>query len=139
MALMMNRELVTDPLDHEDLWSDLRSNIELLTACGYSRVSVFFGFAWGKHIYPDQWHDMPMSLMELEKQIMGAEEKGFGMLGSDNVYFTLTDLPLRLSYSHESDIHLSYAREDDIVTRIRERWLSLGWLTGTLKSRDYNR
>ena len=135
----MNRELVTDPLGHEDLWSDLRTNIELLTACGYSRVLAFFGFAWGKHIYADQWHDIPTSLMELEKQIVGAEEKGFGALGSDNVYFTLTDLPLRLSYSYESEIHLSYAREDDIVTRIRERWFSQEWLTETLKSKNYDR
>ena len=139
MELAMNRELVTDPLDREDLWSDLRANIELLTACGHSRILAFFGFAWGKHIYPDQWYDMPMSLIELERQIVEAEEKGFGLLGSDNVYFTLTDLPLKLSYSYESDIHLSYALKDDIVTRIRERWLSRGWLIETLKSGSYNR
>ena len=135
----MNRELVTDPLDREDLWADLKTNIELLSASGYSRVLAFFGFAWGKHIYPDQWHDMPMSLAELEEQIMRAEEKGFGSLGSDNLYFTLADLPLRLSYSHESDIHLSYVREDDIVTQIRERWFEQGWLTETLKSGNYDR
>ena len=139
MELAMNRELVTDPLDHEDLWSDLRANIELLTACGYSRGLAFFGFAWGRHIYTDQWHDMPMSLMELEKQIAGAEEKGFGSLGTDNVCFTLADLPLRLSYSYESDIHLSYALEDEMVILIRDRWLSQGWLTETLKSKNYNR
>ena len=139
MVLTMNRELVTDPLDREDLWSDLRANIELLTACGYLRALAFFGFAWGRHIYPGQWYDMPMSLKELEKQIVLAEEEGLGLLGSDNVYFTLADLPLRLSYSHESDIHLSYAREDDIVKRIRERWLSQDWLTETLKSRNYDR
>jgi hypothetical protein len=121
------------------LWSDLRANIELLGARGHSRVMAFFGFAWGRHIYTDQWHDMPMSLWELEKQIVEAEEKGFGKLGSDNVYFTLTDLPLRLSYSYERDIHLSYGREDDIVTQIRERWLSQGWLSETLRSRNYDR
>lgn len=139
MEPAMNRELVTDPLAREDLWSDLRINIELLTASGHSRVLAFFGFAWGRHIYPDQWHDLPMSLLELEKQIVRAEEKGFGLLGSDNVYFTPTDLPLKLSYSFESDIHLSYAREDDIAARIRERWLSQGWLTETLKSKNYDR
>ena len=69
MEPAMNRELVTDPLDHEDLWSDLRANIELLTARGHSRVLAFFGFAWGRHIYPHQWYDMPMSLMALEKKI----------------------------------------------------------------------
>ena len=139
MEPVMNREIVTDPLDREDLWSDLSANLELLGARGHSRVMAFFGFAWGRHIYTDQWHDMPMSLTEFEKQVIRAEEKGFGLLGSDNVYFTLTDLPLRLSYSYESDIHLSYALQDDIVTRIRDRWLSLGWLTETLKSKNYDR
>ena len=82
---------------------------------------------------------MPMSLAELENQIRQAEEKGFGLLGSDNVYFTLADLPLRLSYSYESDIRLSYALEDDIVTRIRERWFSQGWLTELMRSKNYDR
>ncbi len=135
----MNMELVTDPLDREDLWPDLRTNLKLFGSCGHSHVLAFFGFSWGRHIYPDQWHDIPMTLVELEEQIMQAEEKGFGSLGSDNVYFTLADLPLRLSYSYESDIHLSYAREDDIVVQIRERWLSRGWLSETLKSRNYDR
>lgn len=139
MVLKMNRELITDPLDREELWSDLRTNIELLSTRGHSRVLAFFGFAWGRHIYPDQWHDMPMSLTAFEKQLVQAEERGFGRLGSDNVYFTLADLPLRLSYSCESDIRLSYAQNDDIVTRIRERWLSSGWLTETLKSGNYGR
>ena len=139
MKSAMNRELVTDPLDREDLWTDLRANIELFTSCGHSRILAFFGFAWGKHIYSEQWHDIPMLLVELEKQIVRAEEKGFGQLGSDNVYFTLAALPLRLSYSYESDIHLSYAREDDIVAQIRERWLSRGWLSEALKSRNYDR
>ena len=71
----------------------------------------------------------------------GGEKIDFavGLLGSDNVYFTLVDLPLRLSYSYESNIHLSYAREDDIVTQIRERWLSEGWLTESIRSKNYNR
>ena len=139
MEPAMNRELVTDPLDHEELWSDVRANVEMLTRCGHSGALVFFGVAWGRHIYPDRWHDMLISLKELEVRIAQAEEKGFGRLGSDNLYFTLTELPLRLSYSCESDIHLSYAREDLIVTRIRERWISSGWLTETLRSKNYDR
>ena len=100
---------------------------------------VFFGFAWGKHIYEAQWYDIPMALADLEKRVQEAESKGFGRLGSDNLYFTIEPLSLRLNYSHESDIHLSYAEENDIVAAIRQRWLDQGWLTETLKSRNYNR
>ena len=139
MALRMNRELVTDPLDREDLWTDLRDNIELLTAYSHTRVLAFFGFAWGKHIYQDQWYDIPMSLSEFEQRITEAEEKGLGKLGQDNVYFTVEQVPLRLNYSYESDIHLSYGQDNEIVSAIRRRWLSRQWLTETLKSKTYNR
>lgn len=135
----MNRELVTDPLGAEDLWADLRTNIELLKASGYTRALVFFGFAWGKHIYENQWQDLPMELDVLEQRIVEAEKKGFGTLGSDNLYFTIEELPIRLTYSYESDIHLSYADENDIVQTIRERWISQGWLTESQKSKFYNR
>ena len=135
----MNRELVTDPLGAEDLWADLRTNIELLKASGYNQALVFFGFAWGKHIYENQWQDLPMELDVLEQRIVEAEEKGFGTLGNDNLYFTIEALPIRLTYSYESDIHLSYADENRIVQTIRERWLSQGWLTESQRSKFYNR
>ncbi len=139
MEFKMNLELVTDPLDREDLWSDLRDNILLLTAHGYTRVLAFFGFAWGGHVYDDQWHDLPMALADLEKRIIEAEENGWGRLGQDNLYFTVTQLPIRLTYSYESDIHLSYTQDNDIVSRIRQRWLSRQWLTEFLKSKTYDR
>jgi len=135
----MNRELVTDPLGVEDLWADLRTNIELLKASGYTEALVFFGFGWGKHIYENEWQDLPVALDILEQRVVEAQEKGFGSLGSDNLYFTIEALPIRLNYSYESDIHLSYADENDIVATIRERWLSQGWLTESQKSKTYNR
>ena len=139
MELRMHRELITDPLDREDLWSDLRDNLELLKTHGYTEVSAFFGFAWGKHIYEDQWYDMPISSAALEELVIEAEKKGWGRLGEDNLYFTVTQVPLRLNYSYECDIHLSYAEENEIVARIRQRWLTHEWLTEFLKSKSYDR
>ena len=139
MEIRMNRELVTDPLDREDLWADLEDNIDLLTAQGYTQVLAFFGFAWGNHIYEGRWHDLPITLADLEKRIAEAEEKGWGRLGQDNLYFTVSELPLRLSYSYENDIHMSYADDNEIVSLIRKRWLSNEWLTETLKSKTYDR
>jgi hypothetical protein len=135
----MNRELVTDPLGAEDLWADLRTNIKLLKTAGYTEALVFFGFGWGKHIYEDQWQDLAMDLDAMEQRIVEAESKGFGSLGDDNLYFTIEALPIRLNYSYERDIHLSYSDENDIVSAIRERWLSQGWLTESQKSKYYNR
>ena len=135
----MNREIVTDPLGTEDLWADLRANIELLEASGFTRAMVFFGFGWGGDIYEDQWKEIPMSLDDLEASVREAEEKGFGSLGKDNLYFTIEKLPLRLSYSYESVIHLSFSEGDKIALEIQKRWFSQGWLTETSNSEFYNR
>jgi len=135
----MNREIVTDPVGTEDLWADLRTNIELLKASGYTLALVFFGFAWGEEIYEDQWIEIPISLDDLETKIRNAEEKGFGSLGNDNLYFTIEELPLRLNYSYESVIHLSYSEGNEIALTIQKRWLSQGWLTESLNSGFYNR
>lgn len=139
MALTMNRELVTDPLDWDDLWADFKENIALLTSIGHTQVLVFFGFAWGKHFYEDQWYDMPMSLTDLEQNVLTAEEKGLGRIGQDNLYFIVEPLSLRLTYSYENTIHLSYGEENDVVNKIRQRWLSQQWLTEMQRSKNYNR
>jgi len=135
----MNRELVTDPLGAEDLWEDLRTNIALLKASGYTGALVFFGFGWGEHIYEDQWKDIPMSLDDLEARVREAEDNGFGSLGNDNLYFTVEELPLRWNYSYESVIHLSFSEGNKIALDIKRRWLARGWLTEFRKSRFYNR
>ena len=135
----MNREIVTDPVGVEDLWADLRANIELLRASGYTEAVVFFGFAWGKDIYEDQWVDISMSLDDLETNVRKAEDKGFGSLGNDNLYFTIQELQLRLNYSYESVIHLSYSEGNEIALTIQKRWLSQGWLNESRNSSFYNR
>lgn len=135
----MNREIVTDPIGIEDLWADLKANVELLRKSGYGVAMVFFGFAWGKYIYEDQWKEIPVPLDELETTVREAEEKGFGCLGNDNLYFTTEELPLRLNYSYESVIHLSYSEGNEIALKIQKRWLSHGWLTESGNSSFYNR
>lgn len=135
----MNRELVTDPLGPEDLWADLGENIKFLKSSGYKEALIFFGFAWGEKIYEDKWQEIPITLNDLEKKVREAESKGYGSLGKDNFYFTIEDIPLRLSYSYESVIYLSYSEGSEIASIIKERWLSRGWLTEFQKSRLYNR
>ena len=135
----MHHELVSDPLGAEDLWADLTTNIELLKAAGHTDALVLFGFAWGRHFYKDQWHDLPMALDVLTQRVAEAEAKKWGRLGDDNLYITIEALSIRLHYSHESDIHLSHGDENPVVASIRQRWLSLGWLSESLKSKSYNR
>lgn len=123
----MNREIVTDPLEAEDLWSDLRINIEMLNTMGVTKVLLLFGFAWGNAIYQGAWTDIPATPEEVEKRIAQAETEGHGKLGSDNLYITIPKLNARLQYSYETDIHLSYSQSNAFVNAILKRWSSQQW------------
>lgn len=136
---MMNRELVTDPLGVDDLWSDLRANIDWLSKHGVAEVLVMFGFSWGKHIYDKEWVDLPIAVADLEQRVRAAEAQNFGRLGRDNLYLSIPQYEARLYYSYESDIHLSHAEDNPLVVAVRARWMADQWLTESLKSKNYNR
>lgn len=136
---MMNRELVTDPLDVDDLWRDLRATIDWLARQGVEEVLVMFGFSWGKHIYEKEWVDLPVRVDALEQRVQEAERRNFGRLGRDNLYITIPQFEARLNYSYESDIHLSHGEDNAFVLAVRQRWQNEQWLTESQKSKYYNR
>jgi hypothetical protein len=125
----MFTEVVTDPLGAEDLWNDLLLNLNHIEALGISQVTLFFGFAWGKHIYvgEDTWHELPMGVDAVETMIRRACDQGYGRLGDDNLYLSVPDLAVRLQYSHEMDIHLSFSEHNPFVKTVLERWKDNQW------------
>jgi len=127
----MNKEMVTDPLGAEDLWADLHINLKHLQELGIEEVLIFFGFSWGKSFYgqDEPWHDILVPLGAVEKMLTEAHEKGWGTLGNDNLYITIPILDVRLQYSHEVDIHLSFGTVNPFVTTVLDRWASNQWFT----------
>ena len=127
----MNREMVTDPLGVEDLWSDLRINLESLKRLGVKEILLLFGFSWGKSIYREEktWHEMPAALDEVEKLIFDAQDKGYGTLGQDNLYMSIHDFDARLQYSNDIDIHLSFGKMNPFVKSVLDRWRANEWFT----------
>lgn len=125
----MNREVITDPLDRGDLWFDLRENVILFKQLGVTQPLVLFGFSWGKQIYDGPWTEQPISVDQLTHQVLEAEEKQFGKLGDDNLYIRVPEMDIRVQYSHETDIHLSYSDENIFVQNVLARWLERQWLT----------
>jgi hypothetical protein len=124
---MMNKEVVTDPLAHEDLWNDLRLTVARLEGLGATEVLLFFGYAWGRRIYSGPWVGMPVAIGAVPAMIADAEQQGFGSLGDDNLYLTVPSRDVKFLYSHESDIHLSYGPETPFVTETIGRWRANGW------------
>lgn len=125
----MYREMVTDPLAVEDLWDDLRTNLAHLKELGVTRVNVLFGFSWGKYFYPEgeNWQEIPVALDDLEPMIEQAREKGHGALGHDNLYIAIPEFEARLQYSHETDIHISFAAPNPFVQTVLDRWKDNQW------------
>ena len=130
ISLKMKKEIVTDPLSVKDLRTDLKKNISLIKKLGVSRLSVLFGFSWGKHIYEGEWEDIEVSVDEVQKMIDDAEKKEYGKIGDDNLYITIPEFLARLHYSYEIDIHLSYAEKNEFVEKVLKRWSSNGWFFG---------
>jgi hypothetical protein len=126
----MIREVVTDPLDAADLWHDLRETIRLAQQLGLSDLRLFFGFAWGKHIYEDRWIEIATSPEQVEPRIADAEHGQYGRLGDDNVYIRMPEIDVRVEYSYETVIRLSYAQDNAFVKATLNRWRSSQWLIG---------
>ena len=124
----MNKEIVSDPLEAEDLWNDLNSNIALLTSLNIRLVLMFFGFSWGNKIYPGNWHDIPAVTKDIKDTIINFERAGHGSLASDNLELFVPEYNVRIHYSYEADIHLSYLEENAFVQPILNRWTINRWL-----------
>jgi len=124
----MIREVVTDPLDAADLWFDLRENIRLIQQIGLSDVRLFFGYSWGNHIYDGQWVEMATSPVQVEQRVADAERNHYGCVGNDNFYIRIPDIQVRVEYTYETDIHLSYATENAFVKTVLKRWISNEWM-----------
>ena len=124
----MIREIVTDPLDAADLWFDLRENLRLIQKMGLRDVRLFFGYSWGNHIYDGQWMEMTTSPEQLEQRIIDAEQNSYGRVGDDNFYIRIPDIEVRVEYTYQSDIHLSYATENSFVKTVLKRWTKNEWM-----------
>jgi hypothetical protein len=123
----MNKEIVTDPLSGEDLWIDLRKNIVFLEEIGITRVFLFFGFSWGDDVNEEEWKEIAVPTNEVAEMIVDCEAKGYGTLGDDNLYVGIPELDVKLQYSYETDIHLSYSEKNAFVDQVLARWASEGW------------
>lgn len=124
----MQFEVVTDVLDPEDLWDDLRQNIDFLAKLGIAQALCFFGYSWGNSIYDGNWKEIRIDLTDILPLIRQYEGSAYGRLGDDNMHIHVPDLTARVAYSHETDIHLSYAKENRFVRAVLDRWESRQWL-----------
>jgi hypothetical protein len=131
----MIREIITDPLDAADLWADLNENLRLIRQMGIEDVRLFFGYSWGKHIYEGRWVEISIHPAQVEQRIVDAERKQYGSVGDDNFYVRIPDIEVRVEYTYESDIHLSYADENAFVKTVLGRWNANDWMMERKKRR----
>ena len=124
----MITEIITDPLRGSDLRHDLEASLARMKSLGVFEATLLFGFAWGRHIYEKHWKELPVSPDQVLELVNRAEKLKFGRLGDDNLYLAVAQFNLRLQYSHEADIHLSFATPNRLVHDIIDRWTANQWL-----------
>jgi len=124
----MLAEIITDPLQRTDLRHDLEVNLARMKTMGVFEATLLFGFSWGQHIYEKQWKELPVSPDEVLALVNRAEKLEYGRLGDDNLYLAVEQFDLRLQYSHEADIHLSFGTPNRLVHDILDRWTAMQWL-----------
>jgi hypothetical protein len=124
----MHAEIVTDPLQAADLCYDLEVSIARMKALGVLEISLLFGYSWGGHIYEKKWKELLFSPDEALAFVRRAEKLAYGRLGDDNLYVTVDQFNLRLQYSHEANIHLSFGTPNRLVHDILDRWSTMQWL-----------
>lgn len=124
----MNRLIVTDPLEADDLWMDLTNVIKILKECHIPQVSLFFGYSWGQSIYNAEWHDIPVFVDDIIDTVSQAEASGYGRMSKDNLYLNIPEHHVRLNYSYESDIQLSFMNPNTLVQSILDHWNEHKWL-----------
>jgi hypothetical protein len=72
--------------------------------------------------------EIPIHPAQVAQRIIEAERKQYGSVGDDNFYVRIPDIEVRMEYTYETDIHLSYAEENSFVKTVLERWNANEWL-----------
>ena len=124
----MTLKIVTKTLEVDDLWDDLRINIDLFKQMSIDEVLILFGFAWGNFIYEKDWIEQSTSTYNIESLILTAEKDEHGQLGFDDLYIKIPNLNIELQYCHETDIHLTYLDTNELIEAVSKRWTLNGWL-----------
>ena len=110
MADSMEREILTYPLDRDQIQRELDFVIEHFQQEGIESCKILFGFAWGNEYYPgNHWPYEEIPLESLAEKVREVEANCDGALGQDDLFVEVAGL--KFEFCHESDIHIYFEEE----------------------------
>ena len=122
----MDREVVTYPLEVQEVREELRHFVEFFSAKGVTTCKVLFGSAWGCEYYPSNvWTPEEIALARLIEKVEAVETSGLGALGEDDLFIEVPGMEFR--FCNDSDIHILFTEHHPDIEAFFERWKKLGF------------
>lgn len=116
-------QVIISKLLHEDEFRNQYNLILKMLASAYPNdLTLFFGFAWGDGFNNRQV--VPENIQSLSALVQEAEDRSAGKLGADNLHITWDNGKKEIIFCHESDIHLLYNDESEVIKGILDNWNS---------------
>ena len=125
-AYKMEREILTYPIEEEQVKNEFSFFIEYFLLKGMHTCDVLFGYAWGNEYYPsNKWDYQEINLSELAKKVNEVETTGIGSLSNDDLFVKINDLEFR--FCHDSDVHIYFSKSNEDVEFYYSRWKQLAY------------
>ena len=119
----VRREILTYPQNQAVIRNELIYLIAQLEDAGIQQCQVLFGFAWGNRYYSsERWEAKEWPVTQLMVEVERVESLNLGTLGQDDLFITVSGLPLEFHYCHESDIHIYFDHPHEWIERFYSRW-----------------
>lgn len=122
------REILTSPIDNEQIYNELVYLVKYFHQRGVDTCEVQFGHAWGNDYYSgSEWRVVKIALTDLPREIDRAAELGWGGLGGNDLFVTISPDRLAFRFCNDSDIHLTFEQPDSDTEHFYQRWENLSF------------
>jgi hypothetical protein len=118
----MSQVIISRLLNEHEFRNQYNLILEMLASAYPNDLALFFGFAWG-----DAFNNLqasPENIRSLSALVQEAEGLSAGKIGADNLHISWDNGKTEIIFCHESDIHLLYNAETEIIRAIFDNWNS---------------
>lgn len=116
----MSQVIISRLLNEQEFRNQYNLILEMLASAYPNDLTIFFGFAWGDAFNNRQVS--PENIRSLSALVQEAEDLSAGKLGADNLHISWDNGKKEIIFCHESDIHLLYNTETEIIRAILDNW-----------------
>ncbi|HEV2969208.1 MAG TPA: hypothetical protein VGY55_04400 [Pirellulales bacterium] len=124
----MNREILTFPIDTDQMYDELAYFVEHFRKLGYEYRETLFGSFWGSDYYAtSDWQPVRIPLADLMAEVHRVESAGMGHFGREDLFIKIPPLAIEFRFCNDSDIHISFESPCEITEFFYQRWKAHGF------------